>query len=159
MRSRGARLLARCSVRSVAAIAIVCLTWTALPAAAHADVSADPEVVDPVSKGQVCGLTQIDYTSTNGPAKLALEVSKGVATEVSTSMAVDAQVVSAGVGFSVTQSVTVANKIEIEVAAGEFGEIYAFPMFEVISFSIVGTSRGSGYVMKPVGVCFSPIRS
>lgn len=130
-----------------------------LPVTAQADESQDVSVVNPVSNGEICGLKQIDYTSANGPAKLALEVSKGVATEVSTSVGVDAQVVSAGVGFNVTQSVTVTNKIEIELKEGEFGEIYAFPMFESISFEIVGSERGTGHVLRPVGVCFSPIRS
>lgn len=138
---------------------VVSLAAMLLPAAAHADVSQDVSVVNPVSNGEICGLRQIEYTSANGPATLALEVSKGVATEVSTSVGVDAQVISAGVGFSVTESVTVTDKIEIEVAEGEFGEIYAFPMFESISFEIVGDEQGIGHVLRPVGVCFSPIRS
>jgi hypothetical protein len=146
------------AIRSAISV-VVCLVALVFPAAAHADESQGPSVVNPVSNGEVCGLKQIDYTSTNGPAKLALEVSKGVATEVSTSVSVDVQVVSAGVGFSVTESVTVTDKIEIEVAEGQFGEIYAFPMFETISFEIVGGERGTGHVLRPVGVCFSPIRS
>lgn len=137
-------------------VSVAALLW---PIAAHADEAQDVSVVNVVSNGEICGLRQIDYTSANGPAKLALEVSKSVATEVSTSVGVDVQVVSAGVGFNVTQTVTVTNKIEIEVADGEFGEIYAFPLFESISFEIVGSERGIGHVLRPVGVCFSPIRS
>jgi hypothetical protein len=145
-------------VRSTISV-IVSLVAALLPIAAHADEAQDVQVVNPVSNGEICGLKQLDYTSANGPAKLALEVSKGVATEVSTSVGVDVEVISAGVGFKVTETVTVTNKIEIELKDGEFGEIYAFPMFESISFEIVGGERGIGHVLRPVGVCFSPIRS
>ena len=145
-------------VRSAIAL-VVSAAVLLLPVVAHADETQNVQVVNPVSNGEICGLKVIDYTSANGPAKLALEVSKSVATEVSTSVGVDVQVVSAGVGFNVTESVTVTNKIEIEVAKGEFGEIYAFPLFESISFEIVGSERGTGHVLRPMGVCFSPIRT
>ena len=138
---------------------IVSLAMALLPVAAHADEAQDVQVVNVVSNGEICGLKQLDYTSANGPAKLALEVSKGVATEVSTSVDVNVEIISAGVGFKVTETVTVTNKIEIELKEGEFGEIYAFPMFESISFEILGSERGVGHVLRPVGVCFSPIRS
>ncbi|MGH8964091.1 MAG: DUF6426 family protein [Actinomycetes bacterium] len=128
------------------------------PGLAHADATQDVQVVNVVSDGEVCGLSTLDYTSTIGPAKLALEVSKSVSTEVSTSVEVDAQVVSAGVGFNVTEAVTVVNKTEIDVPAGQFAEIYAFPMFENLSFEIVGSSTGKGYLLKPIGVCFAPQR-
>jgi hypothetical protein len=163
MGSVAARSMVRRVLAPVIAVVVAC-SWSLLaPGTADAEASQALQVVDPVSEGESCGLSMIDYTSSRGPAKLALEVSKAVSTEVSTSVDVNAQVVSVGVGFSVTEEVTVVNKIEIDVAAGEFAEIYAFPIFENISFEIVSAStqepQGRGYVMRPVGVCFAPQRS
>lgn len=69
--------------------------------------------------------------------------------------------VSAGVGFDVERSYIVSDTYSINVPAGYAAEIIAHPMYFVVTFDVwynpvIGDSyrTGSGYAMKPVGVCF-----
>ncbi len=112
---------------------------------------------------QLCGINSIGFTSSPGPATLDLYIQRGVAATFSANVGLSAGVVTAGVGFSVTSSFGVTARDDIYVPAGQLGSITAYPLFEDVNFQVwqnqwVGPEHqiGSGYALKPIGVCFEP---
>lgn len=105
-------------------------------------------------EGQRCGLDIIRQTSGNGPQTLTLSISDSVSTEWNASVSIAAKWVSAGVGFSVTKTYTVTQGTSYSVPKGKYGHIAAYPLYDMYSFDTM-LPTGTGYAMKPVGVCFS----
>ena len=119
------------------------------------DDSSDVHVVNVQDEGQSCGLDVIQTTSGLGPTTLALTVNKSVAIQVSASVEVKAAVISAGIGFSVTDQTSVTSSRTDNVPAGKFEQLDAMTLYQNYSFDIAGGKTGSGLVRKPVGVCFA----
>lgn len=107
--------------------------------------------------GELCGLTKIAKTSGRGKTTLVLTVSKSVSAQVESSVSVTVKVVSAGVGFKVDRTYTVENQTRYEVPRGKYGYVEAYPLYDQYTFNVYkgGRKKGSGYAMKPVGVCFN----
>jgi hypothetical protein len=130
------------------------------PADSDVSVKAGGTKVKAGSPSESCGLTKLEKTSGAGKTTLVLTVEKSVETEMSADVKVDAEVVSAGVGFSVTRKYTVADQTRYEVPKGKFGYIEAYPLYDVYPITIYksGKKAGGGAVMKAVGVCFNQWR-
>ncbi|GAA3084526.1 hypothetical protein ACFQ0X_00785 [Streptomyces rectiviolaceus] len=109
------------------------------------------------ASSESCGTTKIQKTSGAGKTTLVLTVEESVETEVSTEIKVDAEVVSAGVGFSTTRKYGVSDQTRYEVPKGKHGTIEAYPLYDNYPIKIYkdGKKAGSGTVLKPVGVCFN----
>lgn len=108
-----------------------------------------------VTTGEGCGTDVIGSSYYQGPSIAKMTISEGVSAQVSSSVSVDNQVVSAGVGFSVTSSFTVADEYTVDVPAGKNYNIKAYPIlllrnFEVWNDPFIGwdTLQGSGYASK-----------
>ncbi|MFI7408617.1 hypothetical protein ACIBU0_08125 [Streptomyces sp. NPDC049627] len=106
---------------------------------------------------EVCGTTKLQKTSGAGKTTLVLTVSKSVSAELSSEVAVDAEVVSAKLGFKVTGTTTVEDQTRYEVPKGKFGYIEAYPLYDMYNFNVYygGHNKGASWAMRPVGVCFN----
>jgi hypothetical protein len=109
-------------------------------------------------EGQVCGTSVVQSVSGNGPVTLILAVSKGISSTYSATATVNVGDLSGALGFSVTKSYTITDTARYTVPSGKFGVIEAYPLYDEYSFdiSVVGNTYGSGYALKPVGICFNP---
>ncbi|MFE2529324.1 hypothetical protein ACFXEL_34430 [Streptomyces sp. NPDC059382] len=109
--------------------------------------------------GQSCGTGLLAQTSGNGKTTLVLTVEKSVAATVTKEIGVDYKAISAGMGWSVTNSYTVKNETRYEVPAGKWGSVQAFPLYDVYRadvYRLFGSDTGKDvYAYKPVGVCFN----
>jgi hypothetical protein len=97
----------------------------------------------------------------NGPANIAIDISRTVANSFSASVGVSAQVVSAGVGFNVQRSETVAYRSSTTVPSGACWSIRAYNVFYEYGFEIweepfIGSDRkiGSGNARDFRGIEF-----
>lgn len=107
-------------------------------------------------QGQNCGTRLLQQTSGQGKTTLVLTVSKSVATIKQSEAKIDAGTLSAAMGFSVSKSYTVENQTRYEVPKGRFGTIQAYPLYDHYTYqAVLGKLKRSGYVLKPVGVCFN----
>ncbi|GGV53583.1 hypothetical protein [Streptomyces spectabilis] len=107
-------------------------------------------------QGQNCGTRLLQQTSGRGKTTLVLTVSKSVATERKSEAKISAGTLSAAMGFSVSKSYTVENQTRYEVPKGRFGTIQAYPLYDHYTYqAVLGKIKRSGYVLKPVGVCFN----
>ncbi|MFF3765680.1 hypothetical protein ACFYYR_16550 [Streptomyces sp. NPDC001922] len=106
---------------------------------------------------ELCGLDKIGKTSGAGKTTLVLTISKSVSAEWSASVGVEAEVVSAELGYKVTNSYTVEDQTRFEVPKGKFGTVEAFPVYTAQDFTVYkdGKKHGSGRAMKPTGVCWN----
>ncbi|WP_406003894.1 hypothetical protein [Streptomyces sp. NBC_00829] len=114
------------------------------------------KITDKKYQGQKCGTGLLQQTSGRGKTTLVMTVSKSVSTEWKSEAKIDASVVSAGIGFSVTKSYTVENQTRYEVPKGKFGTVQAYPLYDLYTFNAkILDMKKSGWAMKPVGVCFN----
>ncbi|MFF1561886.1 hypothetical protein [Streptomyces sp. NPDC058279] len=103
----------------------------------------------------------IQQTSGQGKTTLVLSVERSVAATVTKEINVDLKYVSAGVGWSVTNSYAVKNETRYEVPAGKCGTVQAFPLYDVYQADAYTGSTGNYptgkkvWAYKPVGVCFN----
>ncbi|MCJ1677857.1 hypothetical protein MTF65_10980 [Streptomyces sp. APSN-46.1] len=110
---------------------------------------------------QSCGTNVIQQTSGQGKTTLVLSVEKSVAATVTKEVNVDLKYISAGMGWSVTNTYSVKNETRYEVPSGKFGTVQAFPLYDVFvgdAWSGAGGRFPTGkkvYAYKPVGVCFN----
>ncbi|MEV8321284.1 hypothetical protein AB0Q95_44770 [Streptomyces sp. NPDC059900] len=129
------------------------------PAPADSGISAKGTTykVTAGASSESCGTTKIQKTSGAGKTTLVLTVEESVEAEVSTEVKVDAEVVSAGVGFSTTRKYGVSDQTRYEVPKGKHGTIEAYPLYDNYPIKIYknGKKAGAGTVLKPVGVCFN----
>ncbi|MEU4729566.1 hypothetical protein [Streptomyces sp. NPDC023588] len=110
---------------------------------------------------QSCGTELIQQTSGRGKTTLVLSVDKSVSTVVTREVNVDFKYISAGMGWSVTNTYGVKNETRYEVPDGKWGVVQAFPLYDVWegdAYVGVGGNLPTGkrvWVNKPVGVCFN----
>lgn len=108
------------------------------------------------------GTSPIGSTSINGPAPLTLSINEGESATWSATGGVSASVVSASVGFSVTQSYNVtATGGPVNVPSGHRWSMVAYPTYSGDDFQVwvnpfIGSAyqAGSGYAGKPIGADF-----
>ncbi|WPO76231.1 hypothetical protein [Streptomyces sp. KN37] len=107
--------------------------------------------------GEVCGLKKLQKTSGRGKTTLVMTVSKSVSSEVSGESGVSLSAISHALGWKVTKSYTVENQTRFEVPKNKYGYIEAYPLYDKYSFGKYkhGVRKGTGFAMKPVGVCFN----
>lgn len=110
--------------------------------------------------GQSCGTELISQTSGFGKTTLVLTVEKSVAATVSKEVNVDLKYISAGMGWSVTNTYTVKNETRYEVPAGKWGSVQAYPLYDQYqgdAYSADGRwdTGKKVWAYKPVGVCFN----
>ncbi len=111
--------------------------------------------------GQSCGTELLQQTSGRGKATLVLSVDKSVSTLVTREVNIDLKYVSAGMGWSVTNTYGVKNETRYEVPDGKWGVVQAFPLYDVYEGYVyvgVGGNLPTGkrvWANKPVGVCFN----
>jgi len=94
-----------------------------------------------------------------GPINLKVEVSRSVSATFSANYGVSAEVVSAGVGYSVTASYSVSSSGSWDVPAGTYGRLEAYALHDKHSWEIweddcgtpTDTYKGSGNSWKPNG--------
>lgn len=78
----------------------------------------------------------------------------------SSDVKVDAEIISAGVGFSVTKSYKVSDKQKVSVPYGQTGVIRAYHYYRMVKFDVMesgwfsDSKIGEGYALQPIGVCF-----
>lgn len=90
-----------------------------------------------------------------------MTISQGLSATFSSSVSVNASVVTAGVGFDVAETFNVSDSQNISVPKGKRGEIIAHPIYLVKEFEVWSKGwfsdslLGSGTAYKPIGVCFA----
>ncbi|MBT2406333.1 hypothetical protein J7I97_03490 [Streptomyces sp. ISL-87] len=110
---------------------------------------------------QSCGTDLLQATSGRGKTTLVLSVEKSVAATVTKEVKVDLKYVSAGMGWSVTNTYSIKNETRFEVPEGKWGSVQAFPLYDVYegnAYQGVGGNLPTGkkvWAYKPVGVCFN----
>ncbi|MFD3550620.1 hypothetical protein ACFWWA_00735 [Streptomyces goshikiensis] len=110
---------------------------------------------------QSCGTNLLQATSGRGKTTLVLSVEKSVAATVTKEVKVDLKYISAGMGWSVTNTYSVKNETRFEVPEGKWGNVQAFPLYDVYqgdAYQGVGGDLPTGkkvWAYKPVGVCFN----
>ncbi|MFI6009729.1 hypothetical protein ACIBAG_13050 [Streptomyces sp. NPDC051243] len=127
------------------------------PASSGASTRASYSLKNINGPNEVCGTTKLQKTSGAGKTTLVMTVSKSVSAELSSEVAVDAEVVSGKLGFKVTGTTTVEDQTRYEVPRGKFGYIEAYPLYDMYTFNVYygGQNKGSSWAMRPVGVCFN----
>ncbi|MEU7059027.1 hypothetical protein [Streptomyces sp. NPDC046197] len=117
-------------------------------------VTAQPR--GPVDLGESCGTEVISKTSGQGKTTLVLTVSKERAVELSGDAGISKGLISASVGFSVTNTYKVTNETRYEVPSGKHGNIEAYTLSEhyLVEVPWHGFTRRVD-VYKPIGVCFN----
>ena len=118
--------------------------------------------VEPTREAETCGSTRIGYTSAPGDGgDLTLSINRNVNATYSANVSVSSQIVSAGVGFSVTEGVSItATKTVKDTKRGTFYEIAAYAAYNTVFFDVIEDGLfgdrviGSGYANQPIGACF-----
>ncbi|WP_411105152.1 hypothetical protein [Streptomyces sp. cmx-4-9] len=109
--------------------------------------------------GQQCGTDLLSQTSGAGKTTLVLTVEKAVAATYTKEIGIEVKAISAGMGWSVTNTYTVKNENRYEVPAGKWGVVQAFPLYDLYQgdvYNLWGPDTGKdAYASKPVGVCFN----
>ncbi|MCL4441714.1 MAG: hypothetical protein M1609_14320 [Firmicutes bacterium] len=111
--------------------------------------------------GNTCGLSKIGDSYYPGPCTATMTVSSDVSATWSANVGVSAEVVSAGVGFTVTNRYGVSDSYGVSVPSGQTYEIIAHPVYDNKSYDVMWhpyigweSYAGSGNAAKPIGVCF-----
>jgi hypothetical protein len=109
-----------------------------------------------IDAGEACGTEVISKTSGHGKTTLVLSVNKERAVKLSGEVGLSKGMISASVGFDVTDTYRVTNETRYEVPAHKFGTVEAYPLYHHYRVKIFGP-RGSQAVevYKPIGVCFN----
>ncbi|MFF8430930.1 hypothetical protein ACF07Y_38505 [Streptomyces sp. NPDC016566] len=109
-----------------------------------------------IDKGETCGTEVISKTSGHGKTTLVLSVSKERAVKLSGEAGLSKGIISAKVGFDVTDIYKVTDESRYEVPKNKFGTIEAYTLFHHYRVMIFGP-RGNQpvEVYKPIGVCFN----
>lgn len=124
------------------------------------DVISEHTYVTVTSRSEACGTTQIRRSTVPGPSDYTMTVSEKVTASFSANVGVSAEVVSAGVGFTVTDEFAVSDSYKVSVPSGATWTVVAYPNLDVYRFDVyepllLGHQKtGSGTALKPVGVCF-----
>jgi len=112
--------------------------------------------------GDACGTQIISTHSARGPGTLRSDVSQNISNSYSTTVSISASVFSSSLGYDVTKGRNVTGSYTITIPDGKYGTIDARTYYHCIYFDIweshiIGsdTKVGNGYLMLPVGVCFS----
>lgn len=86
---------------------------------------------------------------------ITLNIMKSRAASYKSSVSVSAAIVSAGVGYDVTNTFTISNSCT-ENTGGRYTEIKGFPIYRITDYYIYydGKEKGSGWAMRPIGVAF-----
>ncbi|MER5757697.1 hypothetical protein [Streptomyces sp. NPDC002082] len=109
--------------------------------------------------GQSCGTDLLSQTSGFGKTTLVLTVEKAVAATYTKEIGIEVKAISAGMGWSVTNTYTVKNETRYEVPAGKWGSVQAYPLYDLYQgdvYNLFGPDTGKdAYGYKPVGVCFN----
>lgn len=108
------------------------------------------------------GREVLDSAEGYGPIRLTVTVSQSVSATFSSTIGINAEVVSTGMGFSVTKTYTVADSGIIDVPAKKYGLLEAHTKYKVYNFDImqgylIGEDKkiGTGQALKPSGVIFA----
>lgn len=113
-----------------------------------------------IRKSGACGIEPLWITTGKGPGTLRQARSYSISATFSTEVSVDAEFISASLGFDVTAEYTVEDGMELELEAGEYGEIISYPMYRIYSFEIWEVDTffddylGDGTAWKPIGICY-----
>lgn len=109
--------------------------------------------------GQSCGTDLLQQASGYGKTTLVLSVEKAVAATYTREIGIEVKAISAGMGWSVTNTYTVKNETRYEVPAGKWGSVQAYPQYDLYIgdvYNLFGPDTGKdAYGYKPVGVCFN----
>lgn len=106
--------------------------------------------------------SRVLHVTSGGPGgTISQEVSEGISAEFSCSVGVEAEVVSAEVGFSVTKEFSISDSYEKDLDANQEGMIkswtyYNKKSFEVWKNPLIGSDEylTTGYAYRPTGVRF-----
>jgi len=96
-----------------------------------------------------------------GPTTIHMSQSTSISNSFSANVSVSADVVTAGVGFSVTASYTTTLQCDLSIPAGIYGAIEAYPIYNVYNYDVmynpfIGSpyKAGEGNASKAVGVFY-----
>ncbi|MGW3663963.1 hypothetical protein [Streptomyces sp. NPDC005141] len=126
----------------------------------NADYARSLSTVSPRSVsnlGESCSTQVISKTSGSGKTTLVLSVSKERSVQLSGSAGVAKGLISANVGFDVTNSYKVTDETRYEVPRGKHGNIEAYTLFQhyFVKFRDMHSIPREVDVYKPIGVCFN----
>lgn len=114
-----------------------------------------------ITSSVACGADTIRQSTYKGPATATMTVTERLSATWSTNTGISASVVSAELGFEVTEEHEVSDSYQIQVPSGKTYTIVARPFFRTYNFEVWydplfgdDYKAGSGYALKPVGVCF-----
>ncbi|MEU3030342.1 hypothetical protein ACPCBC_24455 [Streptomyces incarnatus] len=118
--------------------------------------AAPPQTLGRVDLGESCSTEVISKTSGQGKTTLVLSVSKERAVQLSGDAGISKGLISASVGFSVTNTYKVTNETRYEVPKGKHGTVEASTLLEHYRVQVPwhGITRPVD-VYKPIGVCFN----
>lgn len=112
-------------------------------------------------EGTVCGLQVIQRTSGPGPGTLTISVTNTVSNSFISTVTISASIVSAAVGFNVTETESITDSYTMDVPLGEIGYIEAHPYLDIYSFEVWdnpwywwGSKVGEGEAYRVSGICF-----
>lgn len=115
--------------------------------------------IKPTSETNACASSSFRETYYD-PPEGEMVVTESFEASFSTNVDVSAEIISAGVGFSVTRSYSVSDKQKIIVPSGRVGLIKAYEYYRLVRFDVMekgffGDKKiGDGYALKPIGICF-----
>ncbi|MCP3776569.1 restriction endonuclease, partial [Paenibacillus sp. MZ04-78.2] len=114
---------------------------------------------------RVCGIHVLRRDNLVYPGG-KMSFTKSVATSITGTVTVDAQIVSAAVGFNVTQTYTVTDEQTVTISPNySRAEVSAYANYDIWQYDIYkkrifwDSKEGYGSVSKPVGVCFNIVYS
>ena len=105
-----------------------------------------------VDLGDSCGTDVIDKTTGSGKTTLVLSVNKERSVQLTGEGGLSKGMISAAVGFSVTNTYKVTNETRYEVPRGKYGHVEAYTLFR---HYLVQVMFNKVHVFKPIGVCFN----
>ncbi|MFE4698036.1 hypothetical protein ACFRIC_13295 [Streptomyces sp. NPDC056738] len=126
----------------------------------NTDYAQSPSIVRPrwVSNlGESCSTQVISKTAGNGKTTLVLSVTKERSVQLSGSAGISKGLISANVGFDVTNTYKVTDETRYEVPRGKHGNIEAYTLFQhyLVKFRDMRSIPHTVDVYKPIGVCFN----
>ncbi|MFF4396958.1 hypothetical protein [Streptomyces sp. NPDC001480] len=107
--------------------------------------------------GEMCNTEVISKTAGQGKTTLVLSVNKERSVQLSGEAGLSKGLISAAVGFSVTNTYRVTDETRYEVPRGKHGNIEAYTLLEHYRLKITDIHRIPHVVevYKPIGVCFN----
>ncbi|MGG4499207.1 hypothetical protein [Brevibacillus reuszeri] len=130
-----------------------------LPSSDIQALAASDTYINVKSIGKACGSVPFRESSYSPPGgKMIISEKRDASYSVSVNVSVE--IISAGVGFSVTEGFQVSDEQLIEVPKGKLGVLRAYEKYQLITFDVMqkglfGDKKiGQGTALKPVGVCF-----